>query len=250
MKTDWDYTELANAYLKRPKYSKKAVDKVIDMASVQKNDRACDIGAGTGHLTSMLAEYGCVVTAIEPNEAMRNIGAVQTSVFSNIIWIEAKAEETKQNNNVFKLVTFGSSFNVANRKLALRESARILKPEGWFVCMWNHRNLLDSIQADIEKVIKSSIKDYDYGLRREDQESIINESNLFHDVCKIEVPFFYSQSKRDCIEAWRSHGTLYRQAGHKFNDIISEIEKILASVHSAEIEIPYTTVIWMAMVKK
>ena len=32
MKTDWDYTELAEAYLKRPNYADEAINKMLDIA--------------------------------------------------------------------------------------------------------------------------------------------------------------------------------------------------------------------------
>lgn len=55
------------------------------------------------------------------------------------------------------MVTFGNSFNVCNRKEALKETARILKPKGWFAYMWNHRDLNYLTQASIENFIKNKI---------------------------------------------------------------------------------------------
>ena len=34
MKTEWDYTELAAAYLKRPDYAGEAIDKMMEIAGV------------------------------------------------------------------------------------------------------------------------------------------------------------------------------------------------------------------------
>ena len=45
----------------------------------------------------------------------------------------------------YHMTTFGSSFNVCDRQKALLESKRILVKEGWFACMWNHRDLEDPI---------------------------------------------------------------------------------------------------------
>ena len=44
-------------------------------------------------------------------------------------------EDTKQDENSFDLVTFGSSFNVCDRELALKEVKKILKPKSFFSCM-------------------------------------------------------------------------------------------------------------------
>ena len=39
MKTEWDYTNLAEAYLKRPEYAPKAIQKMFEITKVGKNFR-------------------------------------------------------------------------------------------------------------------------------------------------------------------------------------------------------------------
>jgi hypothetical protein len=36
MKTEWDSTELAEAYLKRPDYAQEAIDKMLEISGVKK----------------------------------------------------------------------------------------------------------------------------------------------------------------------------------------------------------------------
>lgn len=250
MKTKWDYTSLADAYLKRPNYSEDAIDEMLQKVSIKKNDLVCDIGAGTAHLTLLLANKGLNVTAVEPNDAMRKNGIKRTENFKNIVWYEGVGEDTKQQDNMFNLVTFGSSFNVTDRKNALKESFRILKEGGWFACMWNHRDLKDTVQANIESIIKYNIEGYKYGIRREDQTKIIESSKLFSNIQNISGKVYHTQSIDDCVEGWKSHATLYRQAGSKFKNIIKEIEQYLKSLDKEEIVIPYTTKIWIAKANK
>lgn len=135
---------------------------------------------------------------------------------------------------------------MTNRQEALKETARILKPTGWFVCMWNHRDLRDPIQEQIEAIIRKEIADYDYGARRDDQTDVIRSSGLFNEVAALQGTVRHSQTIDDCIEAWRSHATLQRQAGEKFLLIIQRIESFLRGLEAPLIEIPYTTRIWMA----
>ena len=68
-------------------------------------------------------------------------------------------------------------------------------------------------------------------------------------VQKIEGQVVHIQTKPEVIEAWRSHATLHRQAGEKFDDIISGIEKMLDESGLEEITIPYTTRLWVAQLK-
>lgn len=250
MKTNWDYTNLANAYLKRPDYALSAIVAMLKYADISKDSIACDIGAGTAHLTKILANYVKEVYAIEPNDNMRNNGIKVTQNIPNIHWFDGIGEDTKQKDNFFDIVTFGSSFNVCDRQLALKESHRILKPGGYFACMWNHRKLDDPIQENIENIIKNHIPNYDYGTRREDQTNIITSSLLFSNLVRIESDIIHVQTIEETIDAWKSHGTLARQAGDKFNIIIDEIANYLYTLNSNFIEIPYTTKIWIAKVIK
>jgi hypothetical protein len=96
MKTEWDYSQLADAYLKRPPYSGEALDTIFSIAGLEKGSRVCDIGAGVGHLTIPLLKKGYVVTAVEPNDAMRVNGIKQTAEYKDVIWTEAGGEDTSQ----------------------------------------------------------------------------------------------------------------------------------------------------------
>lgn len=246
MKTKWDYTELAEAYLKRPDYSPVAVNRLIALSGAKPGDPLCDIGAGAGHLTLHLARAGFDVTAVEPNDAMRANGINRTAGFPNVRWADATGEHTGLADASFVMTTFGSSFNVTDRGLALAEAARILKPGGWFACMWNHRDLEDPIQARIEAIVKEIIPGYSYGTRREDQTEVINQSGLFGPVETISEVVSHRQGVDDCIEAWRSHATLERQAGENFPRVVREIEKYLRGLGTAFLDVPYTTRIWAA----
>jgi len=246
MKTQWDYTALADAYLKRPDYANAAIDATLAIGHVRKGDKICDVGAGTAHLTLMLASRGMDVTAIEPNDAMRANGIRRTRELTNVRWDEGIGEQTGQPSKAFDLVTFGSSFNVCDRQIALKETARILKPRGWFACIWNHRQLDDPIQAKVEQIIKDQVDDYGYGSRREDQTMIIDASGRFGPVVHLDSRVVHEQTIEECAEAWRSHATLERQAGATFCDVVAQIERYLLSLKAPTIQIPYVTNVWIA----
>ena len=249
MKTEWDYTKLASAYLKRPDYSDAAIDAMLSIAGAKKKDRFCDIGAGAAHLTLLLAAREVDVVAVEPNDSMRAYGIERTKDYTNVKWHEGTGENTGQTDTDIAMVTFGSSFNVCNRQLALVETARILKPRGWFACMWNHRDLNDPIQSNIESIIKNIVSSYDYGIRREDQTPEIDKSNLFGPVVHLNARVMHTNTIKECVEAWRSHATLQRQAGTDFSKVISKIEDYLLGLGQNIIEIPYSTNIWVSRLK-
>ena len=246
MKTEWDYTNLAEAYLHRPEYAPSAISDLLDTAGVKPGDAACDVGAGAAHLTLELAKFGLKVWAVEPNDAMRANGIKRTAEYPDVQWFEGVGEDTGMEADKFSLVTFGSSFNVCDRQKALVETDRILKSRGWFACMWNHRDLEDPLQQSIEEIIKKNIPDYSYGTRREDQTAVIETSGLFETVQFVSGRVEHHLDAEDFIEGWKSHGTVYRQSPEVFEKIVSEIRQIVEALHQETIMVPYTTRIWMA----
>lgn len=253
MQTTWDYSTLADSYVKRPDYSPQAIDKMCQTMGLTKTSHVCDVGAGAGHLTIEFGKRDMAVKAVEPNDAMRGHGIKRTEKYPRVEWFKGTGEQTQQQNDQFDAVTFGSSFNVCDREKALLESRRICKSGGWFACMWNHRNLDDPIQKNIEKIITSHLPHYDYGTRRQDQTEVLKGSQMFDSIDFIEGDVIHQQTIAECVEAWRSHGTLFRQANEDqalFNKIITEIEQYLLSLNVKNISIPYVTRMWIAQFKK
>lgn len=212
--------------------------------------KACDVGAGAGHLTLELARVGLEVKAVEPNDAMRSNGIKRTKEFSNVTWYEGVGENTGMESDAFDFVTFGSSFNVCDRQLALKETSRILKSGGYFACMWNHRDLEDPTQKGIEDIIKRNIDGYSYGTRREEQTEVINQSGLFEEVQFVSGRVEHELNTEDFIEGWKSHGTVYRQQPEVFDKIMEEIRSYVKANHGETMIVPYTTRIWIAKVEK
>ena len=251
MKLEWDYTKLADAYLKRPDYAQDAIDNMLLKAKTPQNGKACDIGVGCAHLTIKLAEKGLNVSAVEPNEAMRNNGIKRTTQFSNVMWHVGVADDTGMESGIYDIVTFGSSFGVSDRQLALKETHRLLNEQGYFACMWNHRDLSDPLQEKIENIIKSHVDDYSYGTRREDQTAEIDRSGLFDKVEYVESNVIHSVNAKDFVEGWRSHATVHRQSGEKFEAIMDEIDNVVMSMadENGNVKVPYTTRVYMAKKK-
>jgi ubiquinone/menaquinone biosynthesis C-methylase UbiE len=239
----WNYTDLAAHYDKRADYSPKAIGRLLMSTGIASSAAIADIGAGTAKLALPLAHRGYRVFAVEPNAAMRKLG-ILNSRGANVTWCDGTAEDSGLTAGAFQLVTFGSSFNVVDQARSLVEVDRILKPSGWIACLWNHRDLLDPVQAEIEALIRQQIPQYQYGNRRQDPAPAIAAAGIFGSVSTIEEYFSVDISRIDYVEAWRSHATLHRQAGDGFCAIISKIESIVSKFTT--LSIPYFTRIWYA----
>ena len=245
-KVTWDYTEHASHYDKRADYSSDAIEDLLKAIDCSPSRPVADIGAGTGKLTKELLKHGLSVKSVEPNEAMRAIG-VQNTKGKSATWSIGTGEATGLSTGSVYAVFFGSSFNVVDQRLTLSEVSRILVPNGWFACMWNHRDLDDPIQQRIESIIKSSIPSYSYGSRREDPTDVIDKSGYFSATKSIEGNFTWKMPRADIVTAWKSHATLKREAGSDllFDSIIQQIADYLDGLPKV-IDVPYTTRIYFA----
>ena len=243
----WDYTKHAKFYEYRPNYAKESVAMLKTMVFPRGGGLVADIGAGTGNLSLMLLELGLQVNAVEPNDAMREIG-IQRTQGMNVKWHRALGTETGLESNKYDWVAFGSSFNVMDRSLALQEAYRILKQDGWFSCMWNHRDLNDPIQKEVEGIIKQFVPGYNGGVRREDQRPILEQhKDLFDGIIYLEQDFYFHQTIDTYIYAWQSvknpYWDLETQEGKElFEKIVSKIRDSLPK----EFQIKYTTRSWSA----
>jgi ubiquinone/menaquinone biosynthesis C-methylase UbiE len=241
-RTEWDYSALAAHYDSRADYAASALDRALTGMGLSRGDRVADVGAGTGKLARPLAERGLAVNAVEPNDEMRSRGVRNTRGLP-VTWREGTGEQTGLDAGSVKAVTFGSSFNVVDQRAALREARRIVEPRGWFCCLWNHRDLDDPLQGRIEAIIRRAIADYDYGSRREDPTPVLTLSGLFEGVQPFSAGFQVQMSRAAAIDAWRSHGTLARQAGARFPEIV---DAIAAELDDDVVSVAYTTRGWYA----
>jgi len=214
-------------------------------ANNSKDFLTADIGAGTGNLTIMLLERGLSVNPVEPNDEMRNIGIEITKDYQ-ATWTKATGIDTALEANAYNWVTFGSSFNVIDRELGLKETYRILKSNGYFTCMWNHRNLNCPIQKIAEDVIESFVPAYDRGVRREDQRPVLEQyPNLFKNICYVEVDFDVDRTIDEYILAWQSVKNKYWDLETKEGqELFSKITQKMREVLPEQFKIQYTTRSW------
>lgn len=251
MKPEWDYTAQAPYYRYRPNYALEAIDRLCREAGARAADDyvVADVGAGTGNLTLLLAERGLQCLAIEPNDAMREVGISQTQGLP-VTWLVGTADRTGLQGGSVDLYAMGSSFNTTEREQTLIEAHRVLKRGGFFTCLWNHRDLTrDPIQERVERIIRTFVPHYAHGTRREEQTPVINGSGRFTVVTYFEVPQRVHQPVEHYLNAWRSvrnpHWDLNEPEGRAlFDRIMAEVRRALGDLR--ELEMTYTTTVWVA----
>jgi len=134
-----DYAEqfldesVAAAYPNRPPYPEALIDLLSSLTSDEPRV-VLELGAGTGDITSRLAEYVTRVDAVEPSVAMRAIAAESTPL--NVRWI-AESAEAFAPDGPYALTVAAESLHWMDWTLVLPKIARHLTPNGLLAIVAN-----------------------------------------------------------------------------------------------------------------
>ena len=136
------FSKRTENYVKyRPGYPECLIEILKSDCGLTETSLIADVGSGTGILTELFLQNGNSVFAIEPNTAMRLAAEDLLKKYAKFKSIDAKAEATTLETKSVDFVTAAQAFHWFDRRGAKREFARILKPRGWVVLIWNERRL-------------------------------------------------------------------------------------------------------------
>ena len=124
----------------RPGYPDAVLDAMLaPLAGSAPTLRAIDLGAGTGKLSSALAERGLEVTAVDTSAAMLEVARARgrTIAAGSLSTHLARAEETGLPAASAELVTVAQAWHWFDAEEASAEVARLLAPGGVLALVWN-----------------------------------------------------------------------------------------------------------------
>jgi SAM-dependent methyltransferase len=127
----------------RPSYPSALVELLRTDCGLQPENVVADVGSGTGILAKLFLENGNHVFGVEPNDEMRRAGEEFLSGFGKFSSVNGSAENTALPNGCVDIVVIGQAFHWFEPVAARAEFARILRPGGLVVVIWNER-LLDT----------------------------------------------------------------------------------------------------------
>jgi SAM-dependent methyltransferase len=145
----------------RPGYPPEALQVLRDVCGLKPSHTVADLASGTGIWTRMLLENGNPVLGVEPNDGMREAGERLLAAFPRFTSIAGTAEETTLPDGSVDFVTAAQAAHWFDHQRARSEFARILRPDGWLVLLWNER-LTDSTPflRDYEELLLTFGTDY------------------------------------------------------------------------------------------
>jgi SAM-dependent methyltransferase len=157
------FTGRAEAYSKyRPTYPREIIDILNAQIGFSKEKVVADIGSGTGILTKIFLDNGNRVFGIEPNDEMRSFAEKNLSNYDNFVSMKKSAENTGLSSSSIDLVTAGQALHWFDPDQSRVEFARILRPTGYVMIVYNERGtgdggVMDSYEKLINKNAKASV---------------------------------------------------------------------------------------------
>jgi ubiquinone/menaquinone biosynthesis C-methylase UbiE len=145
----------------RPGYPSGVRDILRAECSLKSGHAVADIGSGTGFLSEIFLKNGNRVFGVEPNEAMRQAGEEYLASYDGFNSVDGSAESTTLDDSSVDFVTTGQAFHWFDQNASRKEFARVLKPAGWVVVIWNER-LTDATPflRDYEALLRKFGTDY------------------------------------------------------------------------------------------
>jgi SAM-dependent methyltransferase len=145
----------------RPGYPREVLDLLRDECGLLPSHVVADIASGTGLFTRLLLENGNSVFAVEPNAEMRAMGSYELKLYPRLTAVEGTAEETTLGSGSVDFVTAAQAAHWFDLKRTRAEFARILKPEGWCVLIWNERRTASTpFLREYEQLLLNYATDY------------------------------------------------------------------------------------------
>lgn len=124
----------------RPGYPPQVLETLRSECGLTPAAVVADIACGTGIFTRLLLENGNSVHGVEPNREMREAAERLLAGYPNFVAVNGTAEATTLADGTFDFATAAQAAHWFNLAKARQEFARILRPKGWAVLIWNERS--------------------------------------------------------------------------------------------------------------
>jgi ubiquinone/menaquinone biosynthesis C-methylase UbiE len=134
-------TRVENYAKFRPTYPPIIIDLLKANCGWTETSVIADVGSGTGILSEMFLRNDNTVFGVEPNAQMRSSAEHLLSNYQQFKCIDGAAEATTLASHSIDFVTAAQAFHWFDQTRARLEFARILRPKGWVVLIWNERRL-------------------------------------------------------------------------------------------------------------
>lgn len=227
----------AEAYERgRPAYPQAVVQWLVDRLDLRVGRRVVDLAAGTGKLTRMLVPTGATLVAVEPVLGMCHVFA---EAVPDVPIAAGTAEKLPVVGACLDVVTVAQAFHWFDGSQALAEIHRVLRPGGWLALIWNRRDVQDSVQQEIDRIIDPYRGDTP-SYHRENWRRLLQETRLFG---RPQEAAFANRQVLDVdglIDRVMSTSFLAALFPDEQEEVVASL-RALAARHAARVVLPYRT---------
>lgn len=242
----------ASSYAKvRPSYPVEVVETLVGLLPPTSEVRVCDLAAGTGILTRQLIAARYQVTAVEPVTGMSVELKRQLSRdgVTDVPVLDGTAENLPLGDASVDAVTVGQAFHWFDPQPALTEIARVLRPGGVLLMVWNARNEDVDWMNQWGDLVAEAGGGRPYSDHREQLwEDVVAESGLFTSLEHREVPHGQSGTPGLIVERTRSTSFIAALPPDRHQNVLDEVAHLVATHPDTmglnQITIPYNTQIY------
>jgi len=247
------FSSRAECYAKyRPGYPSAVIATLRDECGLVPGSLVADIGAGPGLLTRLFLQNGNRVFAVEPNPAMRAAGERVLRDYPGFRSVTGRAEASTLEDRSVDFVVAAQAFHWFDQHRARDEFARVLRPAGWGMLVWNQVEIRSTLFL---KAYKSLLQKYATSRtqvehRERDEAAAVN---LFGSGGFKSRAFSHSQQLDHAGVRGRilSLSTMPESGHPKHEKMLDELAEIFqAHEVRGEVEFPYTTTMYYGQLNR
>ncbi len=155
------FSDRVEGYVRyRPGYPDGVLDVLRAETGLTPAAVVADVGCGTGLSALPFLRNGNLVYGVEPNRAMREAAERFLAAYPHFTAFAGTAEATGLAGHSVDYVVAGQAFHWFDPDAARREFARVLRPGGWVVLLWNTRRTDSPFLRAYEALLQRYGTDY------------------------------------------------------------------------------------------
>jgi SAM-dependent methyltransferase len=222
----------------RPEYPEEAVARVLRAVGVGAGGTVLDLAAGTGKLTRTLAALAGQVVAVEPSEGM--LGVLR----ARLPGVDARAGDAAAiplEDASVDAVFVAQAFHWFGTPAVCAEIARVLRPRGGLVVIWNRERWHDAgfgwLPAFQE--LTRPLREAAGAFPAEDWERAIADSNLFGPLERADAEHVQHATGEAVVALVASWSWIANLPAGRRSELLAAIRELIGA--DTQLALPYST---------
>jgi SAM-dependent methyltransferase len=121
----------------RPTYPDELFADLVSITGLDDQSSVLEVGCGTGQATRSLAQFGCVVTAVELGADMAALARQRIATFPNVEIETSSFEDWDDRGRRFDVLVSASAWHWVDPSIGWRRAREVLRPGGWMALLGN-----------------------------------------------------------------------------------------------------------------